>query len=141
MTQVRRVPQGFEPLLRTSPFLDSVGSFYLRGSGAELRLGVFVEERACNARGRAHGGFLAALADVTLGHALASSEAPSAHLVTTSLSIDFAGSVALGDWLESRVELQRLGRQLGFANAYLQVHGKNVVRASGVFVRLPAAAS
>jgi len=135
MANNQQIPEGFEPFARTSPFLDSVGTFYVRGVGAELQLGVFIEERACNARGRAHGGFLAGLADVALGYAIATSEEPNAPLTTTSLSIDFAGSVSLGDWLQSRTEIQHLGRQLGFANTYLEVQGRRVVRASGVFVR------
>lgn len=129
------IPAGFSLFERTSPFLDSVGTFYAHGVGAKLTLGVRVEQRACNLRGTAHGGFLAGLADVTLGYALATSELPAAPLTTASLTIDYAGAAKIGDWLEAHVDLQHLGRQLGFANVYLVVGEKRIARASGVFVR------
>jgi acyl-coenzyme A thioesterase PaaI-like protein len=77
-----------------------------------------------NARGLAHGGFLAGLADVALGYARSTSQEPPVRLITGSLSLDFAGSAKVGDWIEARVDLQHVGRQLGFANA-------NLVCASG----------
>lgn len=129
------IPEGFVRFERSSPFLDAVGTFYVRGIGATFALGVQVEPRACNQRGTAHGGFLAAMADVTLGYALATSEQPIAPLTTASLTIDYAGAAKVGDWLEAHADLQHLGRQLGFANVYLHVGERRIARASGVFVR------
>jgi uncharacterized protein (TIGR00369 family) len=129
------VPEDFSPIFRSSPYLDSLGTFYAKGTGAAMRLGVRVEERATNARGLAHGGFLAGLADVALGYAMSTSEDPPIRLVTSSLSLDFAGAAKVGDWIETSVDLQHLGRQLGFANAYLTVASRRIVRASAVFVR------
>lgn len=132
------IPEGFVPILRSSPYLESLGSFYSQGAGGAMRLGVHVEARATNARGLAHGGFLAGLADIALGYALATSQEPHARLVTSSLSLDFAGSAKIGDWIQTSVDLQHVGRQLGFANAYLTVAGRRIVRASGVFLRADA---
>jgi acyl-coenzyme A thioesterase PaaI-like protein len=101
-------------------------------------LGVFVEERAVNARATAHGGFLSGLADVALGYALATSETPAGRFVTVSLTIDFAGSAKLGDWIETSVDIQRVGGQVAYANAYLHVDKRRIVRASAVFVRAPS---
>jgi acyl-coenzyme A thioesterase 13 len=134
--QVKAIPPDFEPIASTSPFLDSVGRFYAKGVGAEMRLGVVVERRACNRRGRAHGGFLAGLADIALGYALGSAQDPPPQLLTSSLAIDFAGSAACGEWIETSVDLQHIGRTLGFANAYLHVAQRRIVRASGVFTRV-----
>ena len=53
--------------------------------------------------------------------------------VTSHLSADFAGSAKLGDWVESRVDIQKIGRTLAFANVYLLVDDTRIVRASGVF--------
>ena len=128
-------PEGFAPILRSSPYLESLGSFYSQGTGAAMRLGVYVEQRATNARGLAHGGFLAGLADIALGYALSTSQDPAVRLLTSSLSLDFAGSAKIGDWIETSVDLQHVGRQLGFANAYLTVGARRIVRASGVFLR------
>ena len=135
MSEQRSIPEGFGPIFRTSPFLDSVGVFYSRGMGTDMRIGVFVEARATNARGLAHGGFLSGLCDIALGYATATSQTPNVRLITASMSIDFAGAAKIGDWVESSVELQHLGRQMGFANAYLHVNERRIVRASAVFAR------
>jgi uncharacterized protein (TIGR00369 family) len=136
MEQVKAIPDDFEPITSTSPFLESVGRFYVKGAGSEMRLGVIVEARACNRRGRAHGGFLAGLADIALGYALASAQDPPAQLITSSLTLDFADGAACGDWVETSVDVQHVGRTLGFANAYLHVAQRRIVRASGVFARV-----
>jgi uncharacterized protein (TIGR00369 family) len=136
-----KAPDDFAPIFRTSPFLESLGTFYSKGTGADMRLGVYVETRATNARGLAHGGFLAGLADVALGYAMSTSQEPPTRLITSSLSLDFAGAAKIGDWIETTVDLQHLGRQLGFANAYLTVDARRIVRASGVFVRADASAA
>jgi acyl-coenzyme A thioesterase 13 len=135
MSSEQQVPEGFAPLFRSSPFLESVGRFYFHGMGADMRIGVLVEQRACNQRGVAHGGFLSGLADVALGYALSTSEAPPVALVTASLSIDFVGAAKIGDWIETSVDIQRLGRTMAFANAYLHVGDRRIVRASAVFAR------
>ena len=81
----------------------------------------------------AHGGVLLTMADIALGYAMATSEKPPIGAVTSHLSADFAGSARLGDWVESRVDIQKIGRTLSFANVYLLVGDSRIVRASGVF--------
>jgi acyl-coenzyme A thioesterase 13 len=130
-----QIPAGFVPLFRSSPFLESVGSFYFQGLGADMRIGVFVEPRATNLRGAAHGGFLSALCDVALGYALSTSQSPTVRLVTASLTVEFASPAKVGDWIETSVDIQHLGRSMGFASAYLHVGKRRIVHASGVFAR------
>ncbi|MEY4513077.1 MAG: hypothetical protein RLZZ450_5199 [Pseudomonadota bacterium] len=130
-----QIPDGFVSLFRSSPFLESVGNFYFVGLGADMRIGVFVEPRATNLRGLAHGGFLSALCDVALGYALSTSQTPTARLVTASLTVEFAGSAKVSDWVETSVDIQHLGRAMGFASAYPHVGRKRIVHASGVFAR------
>ena len=139
------VPEGFAPLFRTSPFLDALGPFYQREEGDGIVLGVRVAEWHTNARGVAHGGLLVTMADVALGYnaAYAGVEkrpgaSPTALLTTANLSVDFAGSAKLGDWVEARVDVQRVGRRLAFANAYLSVGDRRIARASAVFAAAPA---
>ena len=128
-------PDGFRPLYRTSPLLDLLGPFYSRGEGEALVLGVRVAEKHANARGSAHAGLLLALADVALGYAAEASKDPPVSLVTASLAADFVGSAGVGDWVEARVDVQRVGGRMAFANAYLHAGGKRIVRASAVFAR------
>jgi acyl-coenzyme A thioesterase 13 len=133
------VPAGFEPLFRTSNFLELVGPFYHRGKGLGLVVGLRIEEKHANASGFAHGGVLMTLADIALGYAASSTQEPPLRAVTANLAADFAGSARVGDWVEARVDVQKIGARLVFANAYLTVGDERIVRASAVFARTDAA--
>lgn len=128
------IPNGFEPLFRTSPVLDLIGPLYSRGEGAALAIGLRVEAKHCNARGTVHGGILATLADVALGYTMAFASTPPAGLVTANLTLDFAGTAKIGDWLETRVDIQKQGSRLSFGNCYISTNEQRIVRASAVFL-------
>jgi uncharacterized protein (TIGR00369 family) len=127
------VPRGFKPLFRTSPVLELIGPVYSRGEGKDLVLGLRAETKHCNTRGTVHGGMLATLADIALGYTLAFSSDPPTGLVTANLSLDFAGTAQVGNWLEARVDVQKQGSRLSFANCYIFVAEQRIVRASAVF--------
>lgn len=128
------IPGDFRPLFRSSPVLELIGPLYCRGEGADLVTGMRAEAKHCNARGTVHGGMLATLADVALGYAMAFSSTPPASLVTANLTLDFAGTAKTGDWLEARVDVQKRGSRLAFANCYITVNEQRIVRASAVFL-------
>ena len=134
------IPDGFVPLFRTSPFLDAVGPFYQRAEGDSLIIGIRITEHHTNSRNTAHGGLLMTMADIALGYNASflgvekkAGVAPTALLTTASLSADFVGSAKLGDWVEARVDVQKVGQRLAFANAYLSVGEERIARISGVF--------
>ncbi len=127
-------PDDFKPLFRTSPVLDLIGPIYYRGKGKDLVLGLRVEQKHCNARGMVHGGILATLADVALGYAIAFSTDPPRALVTANLSLDFAGTAKVADWLETSVDIQKQGSRLAFGNCFVVVNGERIARASAVFL-------
>lgn len=128
------VPEGFAPIFRSSPFLETIGPLYSKGTGAQLVIRWRVEPKHTNARGSLHGGVLASVADVALGYSLATSGETRTSMVTASLSIDFAGSAAIGDWVETTVDIQKRGSRLAFANAYFAARNERIARASGVFL-------
>jgi uncharacterized protein (TIGR00369 family) len=128
------VPAGFGPLFRSSPVIDLIGPVHSKGEGADLVLGLRVEQKHCNMRGTLHGGILATLADVALGYTVAFSTKPPTGLVTANLTLDFAGTAKIGDWLEAKVDVQKKGGRLAFANCYISVGENRIVRASAVFV-------
>ena len=129
------VPAGFEPLFRTSPFLDTLGPFYARRDADGLVIGLRIAPKHANARGLAHGGLLLTLCDIALGYSAAHTADPPLMLTTAHISADFAGSARVGDWVESHADVQRIGAQLAFVNVYLLVNEARIVRASGVFLR------
>ena len=128
------VPEGYQPLFRSSPYVELIGPLYSRGEGAALQIGLRAERKHCNQRGTVHGGILATLADIALGYAMAFATKPPTNLVTANLSLDFAGAAREGDWLETGVDIQRQGSRLAFGNCYISRDGERIVRASAVFL-------
>jgi uncharacterized protein (TIGR00369 family) len=128
------IPPEFRALFRSSPVLDLIGPLYCRGAGLDLVIGLRVQGKHCNARGTVHGGILATVADVALGYTMAFASTPPANLVTANLTIDFAGTAKIDDWLEAHVDVQKRGSRLSFANCYITVNDQRIVRASAVFL-------
>jgi len=127
------MPEGFEPLFRSSPYLDLLGPLYNKKAEDGLVIGFVAQEKHCNARGLVHGGMLSSLADVALGYNAAFSQKPPVPMVTASLTIDYAGAAKLGDWIHIETDLQKVGRTMAFANCYFFVGEKRIARASGIF--------
>lgn len=129
-------PRGFRRIARLSPFNELVGPLYeRRRAGAELSVGLRIKKKHSNSRGICHGGVMATLADLSLGYAMHERTEGKTAYLTAQLSIDYAGAARIGDWIESTVEIQRLGARLAFANCYLVVEERRIVRASAIFVR------
>lgn len=132
------VPEGYREFRRAnSRFLSSLGTLYAKGEGAGIAIGLRIEERHLNTRGVAHGGMLMTLADSALGIAIAMARTPPTPMVTVNLTADFADVARDGDWVEARVDVQKLGKRFAFATCYLWVGDKRILRASGVFAALP----
>jgi uncharacterized protein (TIGR00369 family) len=128
------IPAGFAPIFRTSPFLETIGPLYSAGAGASLVIGMRVLQKHTNARGALHGGVLASVADVALGYGLATSTEPPTSMVTATLSVDFAASAQIGDWVQTSLDIQKIGARMAFANVYFSVRGERIARASGAFL-------
>ena len=120
---------------KLSPFNTLVGPLYERRDGETVSIGLELEEKHTNSRGKCHGGVLATLADLALGYAMLASTGDRGGFVTAHLAVDYAGAARAGDWIESRVEIQRVGSRLAFANCYLLANGARIVRASAIFAR------
>jgi acyl-coenzyme A thioesterase 13 len=128
-----RIPEGFEPIFRSSPYLDLIGPVYNKKTSEGLIIGLLAEEKHCNARGLVHGGVFSSLADVALGYNAAFQGDQPTPIVTANLSLDYAGSAKLGEWIEIHSDVQKVGKSMAFANCYFLVGAKRIVRASGVF--------
>ena len=103
----------------------------------KLVLGIRIDDRHTNTRGIVHGGMLVTLADSALGIVLYNSRTPPQPIVTVNLSTDFIESAYPGDWVEAHVDILRIGKRLAYANCYLQVGDRRILRASGVFALMP----
>lgn len=142
---IRNVLAGFAPLDRTSPYIEAMGPFYWKADGKQRIVAIRAEEKHINSRGFVHGGVLCGLADLAIGYNLAFLQEPPLPLVTANLAVDFAGAARKGDWLECRVDIQRVGGRLAFANAYIwrgeDRAAARIVRASAIFARADGGAS
>lgn len=127
------MPDGFEPLARSSPFLDLVGPLYSRRTEQGLLIGFLAEDKHCNSSGFVHGGFLSTVADIALGYNAAGLGGTETPMVTASITIDFAGSARAGDWVVYRTDVQKVGKKVAFANCYAHVGDNRIARASGLF--------
>ena len=130
---MKEVPEGFRAIPRLSPFNALVGPLYERKRGSEVSIGLRIEEKHSNSRGICHGGLLATIADLSLGYAMLAKTGGKGGFVTAHLAVDYAGAARIGDWIESAVEVQRMGSRLAFANCYLVCGENRIVRASAIF--------
>ncbi|HEY3654326.1 MAG TPA: PaaI family thioesterase [Steroidobacteraceae bacterium] len=126
-------PPSYKPLALKSAFSNHLGDFYERTSPTGRSVAIRVRAEHCNSQGVAHGGFLLALADLALSYGTYEpGDAPPR--ITLSLSTDFAGVAREGEWVEAHVDVQKAGRSVIFANCFICVGDKRIVRASGVFM-------
>ena len=129
------IPEGWQRIARLSPFNALVGPLYERRDGDAVSIGLAIEAKHTNSRGVCHGGVLATLADLALGYAMLARSGDKGSFVTAHLAVDYAGAARLGEWIESKVEIQHVGTRLAFANCYLVAGAKPIVRASAIFAR------
>ncbi|MGJ7918578.1 PaaI family thioesterase [Massilia sp. LXY-6] len=127
------VPPGFEKLQRGGPYVAAMGPLYFRRADAVVVIAMRVAQRHTNMRGIAHGGMLASLADSALGIGMTIACEGRHSFVTVNLSTDFVEAARPGDWIEAHIDVQRIGSRMAFANCYLQVEDRRILRASGVF--------
>jgi len=132
------VPAGFERLKRGGPYMANLGDLYCSREGGAIVIGMRILDAHTNMRGIAHGGMLASLADSALGLGLTMHCEGRQSFVTVNLSTDFVDAARPGDWVEAHVDIQKLGGRVAFANCYLQVGTKRILRASGVFAVMNA---
>lgn len=128
------IPEGFQPLKRGGGFLRSLGPWYYRRDDRDqMILAIRIEERHTNIRRIAHGGFLVTMLDTALGIVVSSSREPAQPIVTVSLTTNFIASAAPGDWVEARVDIDRIGGRLAYASCTLRVAERRIMTGSGVF--------
>jgi acyl-coenzyme A thioesterase PaaI-like protein len=140
------IPSGFKILDTKSPFNLHVGPYYYLPRGNEIVFGLLISMKHCNTSGRLHGAMVCAIADIALGHNIVQSltvndvfdesardEVTLTNIVTMNLSTDYSGTALEGDWVEVHVEVQRAGKSMAFANAYLVRDGERIARVSGIY--------
>ena len=135
MTASRNAPHSdFRAVDIPSPFISlSVGQMFERADDGEFILGLWTDERHANAQGQAHGGFIVSVADISLGLALQRQEPHIRATPTIHVDADFVSAAPIGQWLEFRTRVVRIGGSVGFSQGLVIADGRTVTRISGVF--------
>ena len=134
-------PPGFEPHFRKSPLTDPWEPLYSKALEDRVVMGLVLAEPHTNARGLAHGGLIAALADNAMGLSCGvvlrqTGKIQAGGLLTVSLSLDYLGMAKLGQWLEIDTSFVKVGASLCFAQAFVTADGTVIARADARFKTL-----
>ena len=131
------IPAGFEPHFRKSPFTDPWEPLYSKRTEKAVHLGLRLAKPHTNSRGLIHGGLIASLADNAMGYSCAQAMGWNASLLTISLSVDYAGSAEIGQWLAVECEVIRTGSSICFAQSLIKADDVVIARANGTFRVVP----
>ena len=132
------MPDGYTRHTRRSPLTDPWEPLYARETGEAVQLAVEVREAHCNARGFAHGGFISALADNAMGLSVVrlarlQPGQEEAGAVTVTLALDYLDTARIGEWLEVRPTVLKLGRSLAFAECRVVGGERLIARGNASF--------
>ena len=128
------IPKGFEPAGFTPGFLDHGGPYYLGPKVAGVRvIGLAVCPHHINYQDAAHGGVISTFADVALSHAVYDAERPRLAPSTVTLTVHYLTGARLGDWLEARVRIDRLGGRTAYTSGGIWRGDEQIATMSGVF--------
>ncbi len=127
-------PSGFEPAGFTPGFLDHGGPYYLGAQVDGVRVvGLRIVPHHINYQDAAHGGVISTFADVALSHAVYDAERPRLAPSTVTLTVNYLLGAKLGDWLEARVSIDRLGGRTAYTSGGIWRGDEQIATMSGVF--------
>ena len=135
MTQSIRhgaAPAGYAPVFAEAGFNAYVGPVWRAEDGSDFRF--TVRDVHMNGGGALHGGMMMALGDIAMGKTVhAALAADGARAMTVSLNCDFVGAVKLGETIVTRVAITRRTRSIVFVTATLEVEGRAIMTATGLW--------
>jgi uncharacterized protein (TIGR00369 family) len=128
------IPAGFDPAGFSPGFLDHGGPYYLGPEAEGVRVvSLLIRPHHINYQDAAHGGVIATFADVALSHAVHDAERPRLAPATVTLTVNYLSGARLGDWLEARVRIDRLGGRTAYCSGAVRRGDEVLATMSGVF--------
>lgn len=115
-----------------SPFSRLLGPITVRWEPVPL-FEVVVRKDCANSMGRAHGGFLSALVDITTGQGVKRILGDGRSLVTVATNTEYLGPARVSELLMLEVGLEHSTNALVFASCRVSVATRPVARSSVVF--------
>ncbi|WER47863.1 PaaI family thioesterase [Cupriavidus sp. WKF15] len=128
------VPEGFVALRKLDGYMGHFGQLYVNLQ--RRTLAVRVGEHHLNNLGIPHGGMLATLADTAIGMMMQIETKRKNNAVTVNLSLDYLDAARVGDWLEARVEFDKLGARLRYGTCRVMSGERCLLRATAIFAVL-----
>ncbi|QKC98404.1 PaaI family thioesterase [Mesorhizobium sp. NZP2298] len=127
-------PPGFVPAPLDEGFTNLIGQLYARKGVDGIHVIAFrVSERHLNLHRSAHGGMLAALADVAIGMNIMRGAEKVAAAATLNLSINFIGGCSSGDWVEAYAHFSKIEGRVRFGRCLIQVGDRAIAEAHATF--------
>lgn len=143
MNEKNKSINDFILLEKNERFMGLIGPWYYKEindsfstTNAQRILGIRVEERHTNILGFAHGGLLVTMADSALGYTLSRVSSPPHPTLTASLNSNFLSTAKVGDFIESHVNIIKVGSRLRFGECELKVNNRIIFKCSGVFATI-----
>jgi uncharacterized protein (TIGR00369 family) len=131
------IPDGFAPHFRKSGLTDPWEPLYSKRVDGTVIIALRAARPHANSRGFVHGGLISALADnamgLSCGEVLRAQGAPATSLVTISLAVDFIGTARIGQWLEVRPHVLKVGGRVCFCEALVMADDTPCARANATF--------
>ncbi len=127
------IPAGFAPHERRSGLTAPWEPLYARLLPEAVYIGFRAAAPHTNSRHFVHGGLISALADNAMGLSCGLGLREASGLVTVNLTMDFVASAALGQWVEVRPHVTRLGGSLAFATVAVFADAQICASGSAVF--------
>ena len=123
---------------RKSPLTDPWEPLLAQKTEDALYLALTIREAHCNSRGFAHGGMISALADNAMGlsavmQARRHPDKEKASAVTVSLALDCIDVARIGDFLEFKPAVLKVGRTLAFVECRVVCGERLIARANASF--------
>lgn len=113
-------------------FMAAIGPLWSRREGDAWAYGMIASDAHVNATGAIHGGMLMSLADQAMSILVweAMERTPCA---TIQLDTQFLSAARPGDFIQARSHVLRKTRSLVFVQGTLEVGGKPILAASGIW--------
>lgn len=128
-------PPGWKNIVLAEPdsFISLIGPFWAIKDDDGIRFGFRVERRHCNSHGVCHGGMIVSFIDTMLPTIARLTDNEEKATPTVSLSTEFIAAVALGSWVEARVEIVQRSDELLFARCLVTADDVLAAQGSGTF--------